>query len=123
MSPHRLIDRLMPRPAARHHNQRPRFRSLRPEALEDRTLLAGFTVTSASGDTGQGALYDAVAHADADTTDPGAFTIDFAIPGTGSYLIALLEPLPVITRPVFIDGTSPSGSSASPRATFSAGTL
>ena len=108
MTPHRLLDRLMPRPAGRH-NHRPRSRKLSLESLEDRTLLAGFTVTSPNGDTGPGTLYDAIAHADADTTDAGAYTIDFALSGTGPYTIALAQPLPVITRPVIIDGTSQTG--------------
>ncbi len=88
MRPHRLLDRMMPRPAGRHRNHRPRMCRLSLEALEDRTLLAGFTVTSPNGDTGPGTLYDAIAHADADTTSPGVYTIDFAIQGTGPFIIA-----------------------------------
>jgi hypothetical protein len=111
MTPHRLLDRLMPRPAGRRRIHRPRFRRLRLEGLEDRTLLASFTVTSANGGTGPGTLYDAIAQADADTDKNDLIdTIDFAIPGTGPYTISLQEPLPVITRSVNIDGTSQPGS-------------
>ena len=72
------------------------FRSRpRLEAMEARTLLSTFLVTS-TGDSGPGSLRQAILDSNADTA--GANTIDFAIPGEGVQTIAPLSALPAITQ-------------------------
>ena len=80
------------------------------DELEDRTLLTTFTVTSADGGMGTGTLWNTIAQADADTANPSVpDVINFAIPGTDVQTITLTEALPIITRPLIIDGTSQPG--------------
>jgi titin len=80
------------------------------EGLEERAVPATFTVTTV-GDSGPGSLRWAITQVDAATT---ASTIDFKIPGTGSFHIIPLSPLPTIKAPVTIDGTSQTGYTNAP---------
>lgn len=82
------------------------------ENLEPRLLLTTYLVTSAA-DSGTGTLRDAITQADA---NPGtADEIDFAIgSGTGPATITLASPLPVITDPLYVNGTSQPGYSGTP---------
>ena len=79
-----------------------RFRP-RLEWMEDRTLLSTFLV-STTADSGPGSLRQAILDSNAATGSTER--IDFDIPGTGVQTIAPLSPLPTITSPVLIDGTS-----------------
>lgn len=77
------------------------------EALEDRWLLAVFTVTTVA-DSGAGSLRQAILDANATA---GQDTIQFAIPGTGNHLIQPTSALPTITDAVIINGYTQAGSS------------
>ena len=79
------------------------------ESLEDRALLATFSVTSLA-DAGPGSLRAALLQAN---TAPGADTIDFTVAGT----IAVRSALPAITGSVTIDGTSAPGFVTAPAVT------
>ena len=68
-----------------------------------------YTVSS-TADSGVGSLREAIAYADA---YGGATTIALSI-GTGQQTIDLLSPLPAITGPVTIDGTTQPGYSDKP---------
>ena len=68
-----------------------------------------YTVTS-TADSGAGSLREAIDYVDA---HGGATTIAFAI-GTGQQTIDVLSPLPAITAPVTIDGTTQPGYSGTP---------
>src|SRR5438093_5768759 len=70
-------------------------------ALERRRLFSTFSVTSAN-DSGAGSLRQAILDANAAA---GADMINFAI-GTGLKTIATLSPLPTITGPLVIDGST-----------------
>ncbi len=87
---------------------------LRPrvELMEDRTLLSTFLVNNA-GDSGPGSLRQAILDSNAATG--ASNTIDFDIPGSGVQNIATLTPLPSITNPVLIDGTSQPSYRGTPR--------
>ena len=63
-------------------------------------------------DSGPGSLRQAILNANAHTgfTD----TIAFRIPGTGVHTITPLSPLPALTEPAIIDGTTQSGYAGSP---------
>ena len=69
-----------------------------------------FTVIN-TGDSGSGSLRDAIVAAE---TNLGPDTITFNIPGAGLHTIQPASPLPTITDPVVIDGTSQSGYSGTP---------
>ena len=73
------------------------------------TLANHYTVSS-TADTGTGSLREAIDDVDA---NGGAATIDFAI-GTGQQTIDVFSPLPAITAPVIIDGTTQPGYSGTP---------
>lgn len=73
------------------------------ELMERRVLLSSFTVTSAGDDLAAHTLRWAILGADAGS---GASSITFDIPGGGVQVIKLSQPLPAITQPVVIDGTS-----------------
>jgi hypothetical protein len=75
-----------------------RRRRPRLEVLEERTLLAAFTVTSVADSPGS--LRQAITDADA----AGAGTINFNIPGAGVHTIVAMSALPDVTVPVTIDG-------------------
>ena len=85
------------------------------EMLENRTLPSTLMVTS-SADSGPGTLRQAITTAD---TVTGPTTIDFAI-GSGPQTITILNPLPLITAPVILDGTSQPGFSGTPLITIGA---
>jgi uncharacterized repeat protein (TIGR01451 family) len=68
-------------------------------------------VVTTTADDGPGSLRDAITFAN---SNPGIHTIDFAIPGAGAHTIAPLSPLPDVTAPVVIDGTSQSGYTGTP---------
>src|SRR5712692_1943934 len=69
---------------------------------------AATSVTN-TNDSGPGSLRDAILSANG---TPGADTITFNIPGTGTHTITPLSALPFITDPVTIDGYTQPGSSA-----------
>jgi hypothetical protein len=77
------------------------------ETLEQRLLLAVFTVTS-TDDAGPGSLRQAIIDAN---NNPGHDEVLFDIPGSGVRSIGLLTPLPSISEPLTIDGYSQSGAS------------
>lgn len=88
-----------------------RARGYRPgvEGVEARQLLATLLVTTAA-DAGAGSLRQAILDANVSTT---ASVIDFRI-GTGAQTIIPASPLPVITNPVTIDGTTQPGYAGTP---------
>jgi hypothetical protein len=69
-----------------------------------------FIVTT-TADSGPGSLRNAI---DAANQQPGPDLITFAIPGAGPHRIALVSPLPPVSDPVVIDGTTQPGYTASP---------
>ncbi len=85
---------------------RRRLFPLQFEAMESRLLLASLFVTSTADDGSTGTLRWAINQVN---ENPGPGTIDFDIPGTGVQTIAPLSPLPALTSPVTIDGTSQPG--------------
>jgi hypothetical protein len=93
-----------------------RAAAVRPavERLEGRTLPATFTVVN-TDDGGLGSLRQAMLDANANS---GADLIAFAIPGSGVHTLnvgsAGGQPLPTITDPVTIDGTTQPGYAGSP---------
>ncbi len=81
------------------------------EFIERRVVLSSFTVTTVADSTGANTLRWAIEQVNA---GPGAGSISFDIPGGGVQVIALEQPLPAITNPVVIDGTTQPGYSGSP---------
>src|SRR4051794_19733889 len=81
---------------------------LRFERLEDRTLLATFVVSN-TADSGTGSLRDAITQANNTSLHPGLDTINFNIAPGGVQTIRPASPLPTITDPVVIDGTTQPG--------------
>jgi len=79
--------------------------------MEDRLLLSTFLVRT-TADSGPGSLRQAIL--DSDTATGATNTIDFDISGTGIRTIAPNSPLPPITNPVLIDGTSQPGFAGTP---------
>ncbi len=85
----------------------------RPEALEGRQLLAIITVNTTadvSSDPTLVTLRDAINQAN---STPESDTINFSITGPGVKTFQPATPLPTITAPVFLDGTS-QGTSSTP---------
>jgi parallel beta-helix repeat protein len=80
------------------------------EALEVRRVPSAFTVTT-TVDAGPGSLRQAILDAD---NDAGPNTIAFNIPGAGAQVIAAATPLPDITTPTTLDGTTQPGYSQRP---------
>ena len=74
------------------------------EMLERRELLATFLVQNTNDDTNTGSLRWAIQQANADS-DPSSL-ITFAVGGAGPQTIALGSPLPTVTHPVVIDGST-----------------
>jgi hypothetical protein len=83
---------------------------LRMEALEDRRVLATFTVTNVL-DSGAGSFRDAITQANSTV---GVDTIAFNIAGPGVKTISPASAFPNITEGVVIDGTTQPGYTASP---------
>ena len=79
--------------------------------MEDRTLLSTFLVSN-TGDSGLGSLRQAIL--DSNNAVGATNTIDFDISGTGVQMILPLSPLPAISNPVLIDGTSQPGYAGTP---------
>ena len=100
------------RPSSRRRNGRPHaappFRP-RLEELERRLAPAVFTVSNAN-DSGDGSLRQALLAANA---TPGLDTINFSI-GSGAQTIVPQSPLPFVTDPVILDGTTQPGYAGSP---------
>ncbi len=71
-----------------------------------------FSVTT-TADSGPGSLRQAILDSNAGTTG-STNTIDFDIPGQGVQTITPASPLPTITNPVLIDGTSQPGYDGTP---------
>jgi hypothetical protein len=81
--------------------------------LQTRVLISdGQFLVTTTADSGPGSLRQAILASDAATG--GTNTIDFAIAGPGVQTIALASPLPAITNPVLIDGSSQPGCSGTP---------
>jgi titin len=99
-----LFSRRTPRPRPSRPTCHPQL-----ETLECRLSPAVFTVTNVA-DSGAGSLRQAILKANA---TPGSNTIKFTI-GTGLQVIAPTSPLPAITNPVVIDGTTQPGFSGTP---------
>lgn len=78
---------------------------------------ATFTVTT-TNDSGAGSLRAAINGANAASSE-NPHRIEFAIGGTGVRTIALATPLPVLNRPVVIDGYTQPGAAASNSETIS----
>ncbi len=78
--------------------------------LEQRWLMATFSVVN-TNDSGAGSLRQAIIDSNA---APGSNTIDFDILPSGAHTISLASPLPSITVPVTIDGTTEPGYSGTP---------
>jgi titin len=81
------------------------------EPLENRLLLTTYMVMN-TNDSGSGSLRQAIL--DSNNDQAGQNTIHFNIAGTGLHTIAPTSPLPVITNPVIIDGTSQPGYAGEP---------
>ncbi|MCA9034843.1 MAG: hypothetical protein KDA91_06935, partial [Planctomycetaceae bacterium] len=92
------------------NSRRSRRRTWRAQSLEDRTLLAVFTVTT-TADSGPGSLRDAITQANVDTA---ADTIEFNIPGAGPHTITPLTSLPSVRTQITIDGSTQPGVSDGP---------
>ncbi len=93
------------------------------EALEQRSLLATFVVTSAADDAGgnpqpgdgTGTLRQAIIDANFDASQGGgAETINFDIAGGGAQTITLITALPNLNCKVNVDGTSQPGYAGTP---------
>src|SRR5262245_53559658 len=96
-----------------HSARRGRARAVVPwiERMEDRTVLATFTVANTL-DSGPGSFRQAILDANASAATP--HTIRFAIPGTAPFTIAPQTPLPALVRPTAVDGTSQAGFAGTP---------
>jgi uncharacterized repeat protein (TIGR01451 family) len=80
------------------------------ERLEERQMLATFTVTN-TDDTGPGSLRQAIEDSN---TAFGADRIEFAIPGVDVHSIRPSTALPALLDPVVLDGTTQAGYAGSP---------
>jgi hypothetical protein len=78
--------------------------------LEERLLLATFTVVNTLDDGSTGSLRWAINQVNA-RNGSGVNTINFNLTGAGPFTISPQSPLPAITHPVLIDGYSQPGSS------------
>jgi hypothetical protein len=84
--------------------------------LEDRLLLSSSPfIVDTTADSGPGSLRAAILSANA---QPGPSTIDFNIGSGGTQTIELTSPLPVITRPVVLDGSTQPGFAGTPLVTL-----
>jgi hypothetical protein len=78
---------------------------LRLETLEGRVLPTTFAVIN-TNDSGAGSLRQAIMDANGQS---GTNTISFNIPGNGVHVIQPYSPLPAVTHPVKIDGSTQHG--------------
>ncbi|MFO0954680.1 MAG: L-type lectin-domain containing protein [Isosphaeraceae bacterium] len=86
--------------------------------LHARVVLSdGLFAVTTTADSGPGSLRQAIL--DSNAAAGGRNTIQFAIPGTGLQTIVTSSPLPAVTNPVLIDGTTQAGFSGSPRIVLS----
>jgi hypothetical protein len=99
--------------ARRSLRRKGRTRTLHLEILEDRTVLSTFTVLTTS-DSGPGSLRQAILDANATPNVGGPDLISFNIPGSGVQTIAPASPLPTISDPVVLDGTTQPAYAGSP---------
>lgn len=76
--------------------------------MERRQLLSTFVVTNTNDDTNPNSLRWAILQANTGGDGSGA-AIDFNIPAAGAVAIRLAAPLPAVTVPVMIDGTTQPG--------------
>ena len=113
---HRHLEKMMLRP--RRASLRRGKNPFMLEILERRELLSTWTV-NATTDTGAGSVASrtgdlrfCITQANMDATTPRI--IDFAISGGGVETITLASPLPTITSPMTIDGTSQGSYSGTP---------
>ena len=88
-----------------------RKRRMAIERLEERVLLSTYLVTN-NADSGAGSWRQAITNSNATPGSPQN-EIDFQITG-GNNVITLASPLPAITAPVWLNGTTQSGYVASP---------
>lgn len=91
-------------------SRRGRYAERPVESLEDRVLLATFSVSN-TADFGDGSLRKAIEDANAAS---GPDTVEFSIVGTGPHTISLQSALPVIGDQIVIDGWSQPGHVDSP---------
>ncbi len=82
----------------------------RAERVEERILLATFTVTN-TNNSGPGSLRDTISVANG---TPGLNTINFNFDTTTPYVISVQTPLPAITNPVVLNGRSQPGYAGTP---------
>ncbi|HSZ55212.1 MAG TPA: hypothetical protein VK797_06095 [Tepidisphaeraceae bacterium] len=80
------------------------------EPLEARYLLTTYPVTT-TADSGAGSLRQAILNAN---THTGLDTISFQLTGSGVHTISPASPLPAITDPVIIDGSTQTGYTNAP---------
>jgi hypothetical protein len=92
----------------------------RAGAFIDVTAAVTFTVLNLS-DSGPGSLRQAIVNANGNGNAAVADVIVFNIPGAGPFTIPLATPLPTITEPVNIDGTTQPGFGGSTRVHLSGG--
>src|SRR5262249_29592152 len=79
--------------------------------MERRQLLSTYLVSNTNDDSNPHSLRWALEQVN---SEPGGSTIEFRIPGSGAVWIRLNAPLPVITKPVAIDGTTQTGYESAP---------
>src|SRR5436305_45449 len=88
-----------------------RRRRLQFDWLGSRVLPSTFLVTN-TDDSGLGSLRQAILDSNASTGDSNR--INFAIPGAGVHWIVLTSPLPPLTTPTYLDGSSQAGFAGRP---------
>ena len=96
---------------SRRDRDRRRTVLLRYELLERRELLSTLWVTNTNDDANPNSLRWAILQANAGA---GSSTIDFDITASGPVTIQLDSPLPALSNPVVIDGTSEPGYDGTP---------
>jgi hypothetical protein len=104
-SSHNAAGRLLGKTPGRHRRRILSLRETRIETLE-RLIMPSSFVVSSTADSGTNTLRWAISSSNAATG--GTNQITFKI-GTGLQTISPTSPLPTITNPVVIDGTSQGG--------------